>query len=151
MQQRNITSSLFVGIQFGAGLWDIGWRGHGTWLAGTTAQVYSEQHRARAPGCLIVILVLYHSGTCFFPLWEIKFKTQYSYYTSGMRHTCLISVLAFLESVVDCVSCCVQNSYPLNKTVFTLSTPPGNQNCQFTNQNTPDLLSIFLLEKTYQI
>lgn len=53
----------------------------------------------------------------FFFTMRNKFKSQYSYYSSGMRYTCLISVPAFLESIVDCVSCCVQNSHPFNKTV----------------------------------
>lgn len=71
----------------------------------------------------------------FFPTMRNKFKSQYSYYWSGTRHTCLISVPMVLESIADCVSCCVQNSHPFNKTVSTPSTPPGNHNCQFTKKN----------------
>lgn len=83
----------------------------------------------------------------FFTTVRNKFNSQDSYYSNGVRHIYLISVLAFLESFVSYVSCCVQNSHLFNKTVPTPVHPPGNLNCQFSNQNIPALQSFFLLKK----
>lgn len=119
MQYSNITSSLFAGIQFGTGLhrdrtegpWDLSGRYYSTGVQ-WTAQSLSSRLSHCYSGAL-------SQWDVFFPTMGNKFKSQYSYCSSGMRHTCLISVLAFLESIVYCVSCCVQNSHLFNKTVST--------------------------------
>lgn len=117
-QQRGIAGSLFLGIQFDAG----GWRGRGLCRAGSRAQV------SCAVNSLVFVLqvvslffwcFLTNAWDVFFPTMRNKSNSQYSDYSNGVRHTCLISVLAFLESFVDYVSCCVQNSHLLSKTVST--------------------------------
>lgn len=75
----------------------------------------------------------------FFPTMRNKFKSQYSYYWSGMRHTCLISVPMVLESIADCVSCCVQNSHPFNKTVSTPVHSPRQSQLPIYQKKPPKL------------
>lgn len=127
MWHRDSAGSLFLRIQFGTGVQDGGWRGCGTQLAGNTTQV------SYTVNSLVFILQVVSLFWCFitaawdvfFPAMRNKFILQYSYYSNGVRHTCLISVLAFLESFLDYVSCCVQNSHLLNKTVSTPVHPPS--------------------------
>lgn len=115
---RGIAGSLFLGIQFGTG----GWRGRGIWPAGSTAHVSCAVNSV-----VFVLQVVSLFFWCFittawdvfFPAMRNKSNSPYSSYSNGVRHTCLISVLAFLESFVDYVSCCVQNSHLLSKTVST--------------------------------
>lgn len=153
VQHGDITASLFLGIQFGTGVQDGGWRGRGTWLPGSRAQA-SCTVNSKVFALQVVSLFFWYIVTSawdmFFPTTRSKFNSQYSYYSNGVRHAGLISALAFFENFADYVSCCVQNSHLLNKTVSTsVHPPPGNHNCQFSNQNTPALLSFFLLEKPY--
>lgn len=127
MQHRDIAGSLYLGVQFGTGARDGGWRVRGTCPAGSTAQVSCT---VSSTLCVLQVVSLFFwcfitsAWDVFFPTMRNKFNSQYSYYSNGVRHTCLISVLAFLESFVDYVSCCVQNSHLLNKTVSTPVHPP---------------------------
>lgn len=154
VQHGDITASLFLGIQFGTGEQDGGWRGHGTWLPGSTARA-SCTVNSKVFALQVVSLFFWYIVTSawdiFFPTTRSKFNLQYSYYSNGVRHACLISALAFFENFVDYVSCCVQILICSIKHFLPLSTPPGNHNCQFSNQNTPALLSFFLLEKPYLV